>query len=204
MKYPVVFFILPVFFMGCSTTNPLPLPSNITTVPFQVGSKEIQLIDTLNDSFVPSSSTTFDKLNLCAVEIFKNQNVTLKDSVGSFIGASTGNYYQKSNIQNIPAQGKSLYSSKESQVILVTGNFKPKSSDLGLIQYIAQYDVKIELKHNLVKLKYSNILRAQENTGGLDNNGFQPLGTWNGRAAPMIVNGINDLTVKYKLCVLTD
>lgn len=196
MKNLILIGSLMIGLVGC-VQAPIELPNNVKTVSMGLSGKQTQ-IDTVDGSFAVSDEVPFNKISLCAVDVFQNNGVTLSDNANSFFGAYTGNYYQKNNSQQVASGERLKYSDEKTKTLVVHGNVETKPS---LVINIIQYDAKIQATPNQVKLTYQNILRAQKNTGVLANDGFSPVGTWAGAKAPTVIDLLNKLSAKYKSCI---
>lgn len=182
---------------GCSST-PISLPENISTTPTGMG--QSTYIDKINHSFATANPASFEKLKLCAVETFSNESILLQDSAGSFVGAYTGNYYNRANSQQIQGGNIFKYEDKGSLTFVATGNTKTKPQQGGVIVDFVKYDAKVSIKNNTVELVFQNINAAQQNTGAASNSGYRQVGTWSGARAPGVISAIDTLAVKFKNC----
>ncbi|MBF7694153.1 hypothetical protein [Acinetobacter pollinis] len=199
MKKIILGCVFGSFLVGCAQ-GPIQLPQNVRTIPMNGFPNQTQ-IDTVDESFKPNKEVTFDNIKLCAAQVFQNNSVSLNDTAGSFFGSYTGNYYEKNNSQTINSANLFKYIDEKNKIVIVTGNTKTKAQQAGLITDIVQYDVKLEDKSNEIKFTFQNILRAQQNTGALQNSGFSSIGTWSGARAPGVIESLNTLASKYKNCI---
>lgn len=181
---------------GC-VQAPIQLPSNVTTVNMKATGKQTQ-IDKVDGSFSVSKDVTFKNLSLCAAEVFPNNGQTLTDSNGSFFGAYSGNFYQKNNSQQVAANERVKYSDESTKTLIIHGTAETKPA---MVVDLIQYDVKIQGTQDEIKLVFQNILRAQKNTGGVVNDGFNPVGTWVGARSESVIAVLNGLANKYKSCI---
>lgn len=55
---------------------------------------------------------------------------------------------------------------------------------------IIKYEVMVSVQGNQVKILFNNITRAWQNAGGAGNDGFQPVGLWQGSRADNVYHGI--------------
>lgn len=184
--------------VGCSSA-PIALPKNVSTVP--TGTGQSTYIDKIDHSFSTSKSISFSNIKVCAASVFTNDSVSLKDAAGSFVGAYSGQYYEKSNSQQISAGNVFKLIDEQSNTIIVTGNMKTKPQQGGLIVDYIKYDAKISLINSNVQLVFQNIQAAQQNTGGSSNNGFRSIGTWSGARAPAAIETIDNLATSFKNCL---
>lgn len=185
--------------VGC-VQAPIQLPSNVSTVSMQTGGKQTQ-IDKIDESFISEKPLAFSKIKFCGIDSFSNNSVTLQDTAGSFVGQYTGNYYQKNNNQVVGGGSSIKYLDENNKIIVFTGNIRTKPQMGGFVVDIIQYDAKIWDEGGKTKLVFQNILRAQKNSGSVSNDGFNPVGTWGGARAPVVVDTIHQLAEKFKVCV---
>lgn len=184
--------------VGCSSA-PVTLPSNVSTIPTGVG--QSTYIDKINYSFITQKPVSFSTVKVCAASTFTNDGVSLQDSAGSFVGAYSGQYYEKSNSQQISGGNVFKLIDDQSNTIIATGNKKTKAQQGGLIVDYIKYDAKISLIENKVQVQFQNIQAAQQNTGGSTNNGYRPIGTWSGARAPAAIETIDNLATSFKNCL---
>lgn len=190
---------LTLLFVGCSNT-PLELPSNVTTMVGD-GSGQATYVNKVDNSFDLSQSIDFEKIKLCAVDNMHNNNITLHDESGSFIGSYSGKYYQKNNNQNIQGGDLIKYMDEKSKVLVVSANTLTKAQQGGLVVDIVQYDAKITLKPNRVELIFQNINRAQKTTGVVSNQGFNKVGTWSGARVHGVLEALDKVSANFTSCV---
>lgn len=189
------------YFITCITacSSQVPLPSNVSVTPS--GSMGGLYIDKIDFSYSTPNIQEFAKLKLCIAENITNNTVNLRDSVGSFVGSYTGNYYQTNNTQTISGGGIFKYLDDSTSTVIANGTTVSDSNALLLTKDFIKFEVKAATNNNHVTLIFSNITRAQQNTGSLSNDGFNPVGVWSGARAPDIYTSIESVANKIKTCL---
>ena len=198
MKKFLLIGLVGILLGGCSSA-PIVLPSNVTSVPSGMG--QSTYIDKVDHSFIPAKAVSFSNVKVCAATTFTNDSITLKDNAGSFVGAYTGNYYQRNNSQQVNGGNIFKLIDEQSNTIIATGNKKSKPQQGGLIVDYIKYDAKVSLNNNHIQLQFQNIQAAQQSTGASSNDGFRPIGTWAGARAPAAIETINALAASFKNCL---
>lgn len=179
---------------GCSTA-PIVLPPNVTTMQ---GAYNASYLDKVDESYQPDKSIEFDKMKLCIAENVINNDVTLRDSAGSFVGSYTGHYYENGKTQNVSGRQTFKYIDDKNNLLIANGTTQTTSY---LITDIIKYDLKAGTSPDKVSLIFSNITRAQQNTGAATNTGFQQAGAWYGARTETIIGALHNVAVKLKDCL---
>ena len=174
------------------------VPSNVTT---KSGPYRGAYADTVDFSYQAGQSVGFAKAKLCVVENVANNTVSLQDSAGSFVGPATGTYYRNSSSQTVQGGGVFKYIDDDSSTLVATGTTDGGTSALGLVRDLVKFDLKVETAGEAVTIKFSNILRAQQNTGSLANDGFQPIGTWRGSRFQGVYESLEGIAGKIRQCM---
>jgi hypothetical protein len=172
------------------------LPDNVTVRPYD---KRNSYIDIVDYSFEATSPVPFSKIKLCVAENVSNNAVSLTDSAGAFV--ASGNYYSTPKSQTVQGGGIFKFVDDTQFVLIAMGTLDGGSTALGLTRNIVKFDLKAGSNEKQVTLKFSNITRAQQNTGNLANDGFQPLGTWKGSGYLKILTALDGLANKVRSCV---
>lgn len=180
---------------GCAT---VPMPSNVTTKPRSTGGDYINSIDFSYQSDAPAS---FNKLKLCVAENVSNGAVQLTDSSGSFVGPATGHYYRVQNSQTVQGNGIFKYTDESLATLIANGTVDGGPVALGLTRNIIKYDLKASAKSSQVGLVFTNITGAQESTGSLANDGFNPVGTWPGAHPDQTYEALEGIANGIKACL---
>jgi len=183
--------------VGCATVQ---LPNNVSTVPVKSGSN-YGYIDKIDFSYQPTQQKTFTQLKLCIAENVSNDAISLHDSSGSFVGQATGNYYQSSNSQTIQGGDIFKYAEETTATLIAKGTTDGGATAMGLTRDIIKFELKGVSSNNSITLVFSNIVRAQQNTGNTVNSGFSPVGVWPGSNSNQVYDSIQAIANKIKFCL---
>lgn len=191
--------ILVLVLSGCATE--VILPANVKTTK---GSYNGDYIDSIDFSFNTDKSPTFSQAKLCVAENISNNDITLRDSADSYVGAYTGTYYQNTNTQNIQGKQTFKYVDEDLSTIIANGTVSTnKDGVFAFIKDIIRYEVKLSTKDKeKVSLEFKNITRAQESTGSVTNNGFTPVGVWAGAGTMSTYSALENSANKLKNCLV--
>lgn len=182
---------------GCASQVSLPNNASITTTD-SLGSAYIDKIDF---SYISRGTHKFSKAKLCVAKNLTNNTVMLQDSSGSFVGAYTGRYYETNKTQSVTGGDIFKYSDDETSTLLAVGTTSFVGDALGIIKEFVKFEVELAIKDKNVTLIFSNITRAQQDTGTLGNNGFNPVGVWYGAKAPDVYASIELVANNIKTCI---
>jgi hypothetical protein len=173
------------------------LPSNVTV---RQEGKRSAFIEAVDFSYKPAQLVTFSAIKLCVAENISNNAVSLRDSSNAFVGPASGNYY--SNTQSQTVQGGSIfkYVDDASATLIATGTTDGGSSSWGLIRDFVKFELKAAISDMGVTLQFTNIARAQQDTGLSSNNGFQPVATWKGARPMKVYSALEKIAAKIKSC----
>ena len=130
-----------------------------------------------------------------------NSAVSLQDSSGSFVGPATGNYYRNVNSQTVQGGGVFKYIDDSTSALIATGTTDGGSTALGFTRDIVKFDLKATANGDSVTLKFGNITRAQQSTGSIANDGFNPVGMWRGAGAERIYTSLESVASKVRACL---
>lgn len=180
---------------ACATS--VDLPERVQTVPGTSGGRYIERIDF---SYTPAQPRSFSQLKLCIAEHVHDKGATLRDSAGSFVGAATGTYYQIQRNQAVSGGPVFKYIDEGSTTLVASGLTRTASS-AGLVVDLVRFDLKAATGPQGLTLVFSQIARAQENTGGMANDGFGPVGAWPGARAPEVYTALEQLAGRLKACL---
>lgn len=172
------------------------LPDNVSTTE----SGRAIYIDSIDFSYQASQSHEFSKLKLCVAENVTNHVVTLQDSAGSFVGAATGNYYRSSQSQTVQGGGIFKYVDDAAAILIATGT--TEGGKIAFSRDLLKFDLKAGINGSDVTIKFSNILRAQQSTGSIANDGFNPVGAWKGARANKVYDALEAVANKVKACAV--
>lgn len=179
---------------GCAS---VPMPSNVTTTSIESNN----YIDTVDFSYQSSQTKTFSKLKLCIAENVSNGAVSLQDSSGSFVGPATGRYYQIDHSQVIHGGGAFKYLDDTIFTLIAQGTVDGGPVAFGITKDFVKFDLKAAIDGRAVTLKFLNITRAQQSTGAIVNDGFNPVGTWSGARPIQVYDTLEGVANKVKACL---
>jgi hypothetical protein len=172
------------------------LPSNAILTP---GST--QYIDRIEFPSPRSATATFSKVKLCLAQNVQNDQATLRDSAGSFVGAYTRNYYQSNNVQTVGGGSVFKYVDDAAGTAILNGmTVVPPSGAILSADYV-RFEVKAVAAPSSVNLTFYAITRAQQNTGSMSNSGFAPVGVWTGSRAEGVYNAVEQVATTVKTCI---
>ena len=174
------------------------VPGNVTV---RDAGKRASYMEAVDFSYQSTQPVTFAQLKMRIAESISNNAVSLQDASGSFVGPATGNYYHNSNTQTVQGGGIFKYVDDSSSALIATGTTDGGSTALGLTRDIVKFDLKAMTSGSSVTLKFSNITRAQQYTGSVANDGFNPVGMWRGAGAQRIYASLESVAVKLKSCM---
>ncbi|HEU4459743.1 MAG TPA: hypothetical protein VFR90_11525 [Methylibium sp.] len=181
---------------ACATQ--VPMPPNVRLVEGAYGAVYINQVDFSYDTPAPMP---FGRVKLCVAEHVGNSEVQLSDTAGSFVGAATGTYYQANNRQTSSGGSVFKYADDSAATLIATGGTRTAGSSLGLVIDYVRYDLKAASTARGVTLVFSNITRAQQNTGLIANRGFEPVGVSPGARAPGVYAALEATAQKLKTCL---
>lgn len=178
---------------GCAAQ--IPLPSNVTITK----AGYVFVMDKIDFSYSPKNNVAFSKAKMCIAENISNNDVTLRDSAGSFVGAYTGTYYQNSNVQQIA--GKELFKYVDDSSSVLIANATTIADTMFLIKDVIKFEVKLGINDKNINLVFSNIKRAQQNSGSMSNNGFDNVAVSSGARSDKIYAHLEGISNKIKQCL---
>jgi hypothetical protein len=184
--------------VGPAYAKSVDAPSNMTT---KTGAYRGQYIDTVDFSFAPAGPVTFSKLKLCAAQRIANSGVALNDSSGSFVGPATGTYYRNSNTSVAEGGNTFKYSDDHQQAVVVSGTVDAGASSLGLVRDFVRFDLTLAIEESRIVMEFRNVTRAQQNTGNMANDGFQPVGVWKGSRFQKVYAALENAAHEIRACV---
>jgi hypothetical protein len=151
------------------------VPSNVTV---RDADKRASYLEAVDFSYQPTKPVVFAQLKMCVAENITNNAVNLQDTSGPFVGQATGTYYRNTQSQTVQGGGIFKYLDDSTSALIATGTTDGGATALGFARDVVKYDLKAVASDASITLKFSNITRAQQNTGSLANDGFQPVGMW--------------------------
>lgn len=174
-------------FANVTCCTAVQMPNNVTTTPSNAGGNYIKSIDF---SYRSNSAASFDQLKLCVAENVSNRAVQLTGSSGSLVDTASGHHHDVQHSQTVPGGDIFKYSDASLATLIATGTIDSGPAAPGLTRDIIKYDLKASAHGQQVGLAFTNITRAQQSTGAAPNDGFTPVGTWEGGRAYAAVEGI--------------
>ncbi|AMP03756.1 hypothetical protein [Collimonas pratensis] len=181
---------------GCASQ--VPLPSNVAVT--QSGSNG-SYIDKVDFSYDAQGTPDFSKLKLCVAENVTNNDVSLRDASGSFVGAYTKNYYQTNHMQTVSGKNVFKYLDENSSTLIANGTTVSVTQSLIPIKDFVKYEAKSAVANNKITLVFFNITRAQQDTGAATNDGFNPVGVWPGARSQDVYASLETVAHKIKTCL---
>lgn len=190
-----IVFVVAAALAGCATVT---MPQNVTTRPAN-GSQNY--IDSVDFSFNTATPLSFNQLKLCVAESVNNRAVQLHDAAGSFFGPASGHYYQTDHSQTVQGGDIFKYADPSMATLIATGTADGGSAALGITRDIIKYDLKASVRGPRVGLVFTDIARAQQSTGSVANNGFNPVGTWSGANPMQSFTALQGIANNIKSCL---
>lgn len=143
-------------------------------IPTNVTIRNGRAVDKIDWSFSPGKAVDFPKIKRCVAINLRNDEIQLRDSAGSWVGSTTGNYYQNTNKSVIAGQGIFKIVDDQAKFLVAQGWIdKPVFA----FRWIIRFDLDASLEGSDVKMVMRNIKLAMSNTGSSSNNGFGDLNT---------------------------
>ena len=183
-------------FSGCASQ--VPLPNNVTVTS---GSGGGSYLDRIDFSYTAQGSRDFSKIKLCVAENIANNDASLRDSAGSFVGAYTGTYYQTNHTQTVSGKDVFKYVDDKASTLVASGTTISVSQQLISVKDIVKFELKAAAAGSNVTLQFFNITRAQQDTGMVANDGFNPVGVWSGARSQDVYASLEAVANKVKACV---
>lgn len=174
------------------------LPDNVT---IRDADKRQSYLEAIDFSYQADHEIAFAAAKLCVAETINNSAVTLSDSAGSFVGAATGTYYSNDKSRTIAGGNVFKYVDDTVATLIANGTADGGPAVWGLTRDILKFDLKVATSGTGVTLKFSNIVRAQQNTGSGVNIGFTPVGTWKGAKPLQVYSVLEGIATKLKACI---
>ncbi len=173
------------------------VPSNVTV---RDTDKRASYMEAVDFSYQSAQPIAFAQLKMCIAESVTNNAASLQGSSGSFVGPATGNYYHNTKSQTGQGGGIFKYVDDSTFALIATGTTDGGATALGFTRDLVKFDLKAMISSDAITLKFNNITRAQQNTGSVANDGFNPVGMWRGAGAQRIYVSLESIAVKIKAC----
>ena len=194
MKIPTIATIA---LLLSSCASQVQLPNNVSIR--ETGSAAY--IDKVRFTYQTGSNTDFSKLKLCIAENITNDSVIIKDSADSWVGPATGNYYRNTDSQVISGKSIFKYVDDKNSTLITDGTTTYSNGGILPTNQFVRFNLKTAIKDGSVILLFSNIKRAQQNTGLLSNDGFTPVGAWAGADAKGTYEQLENVANSIKSCI---
>ncbi|MGP7732968.1 hypothetical protein [Oceanimonas smirnovii] len=147
----------------------------------------------------PSVATEKDLTATCLLTSLNNEQVTLQSSVGSFVGAYTGNYYETSQSREAGGGQVIQYLSDDGGKAVAQGMVR-STGVLG-VDYAIRFSLNAALGANESKYSVTGVRFAQLDTGLTANDGFNPMGAWGGASPEPAYDAISAAVTKLHECL---
>lgn len=178
---------------GCAEA---PLPNNAVTATHGSG----DYLETVDFSYQSGRSIPFPQIKLCVAKSISDDTVSLRDAAGSF-ASNGGQYYRNNQTQVIQGGGIFKYVDDANSTLVAKGTVSGGAVAFGLTTEFVKFELEAAVRGNAVKLNFSNISRAQQNTGTLSNDGFSPVGTWSGAGSKHVYDALEGVADRIRGCL---
>ena len=193
MRYSIICIVaVAIVLSGCATVQ---LPKNASLVESGGGT----YLSKIDFSYIASANRDFSKAKLCVAEHVSNPDVALRDAAGSFVGPFSRTYYQANNTQTVSGKGLFKYLDDANSVLIANGTISAKSGFA--VVDIIKFEMKVSISGSKVGLLLSNITRAQQNTGNMANDGFNPIGVWPMSRSEEAYSELEKMANNVKSCI---
>jgi hypothetical protein len=180
-SFYIVSALLCFWLIGCQTIE---LPSNA-----QITTGDRPYLDRV--TFTYKSNADFSKRKVCVADNIQNRSVRLQDS--SLMVGTRG-----ITRQSIEPGGEFFkLIDEKSETLIATG---VENFTLRLLSSFAKFDLKSASSNGSTTLVFSNITWAQQSTGYLMNDGFNPASALPGGPAAEIYETLSKVSDKIKSC----
>ena len=206
-RFAVIGFAL---FAGSALAQAPQLPSNFTTT---TGTYDAQYVDMAKFEYsAPAADDFKDKAARCGISNLSVDSFVAKDASQSWIGPATGRLYNDGTNTVFEGSDVLRYVSDTQDVVILKGREKFGKNKMGLIGLVSdpsgesfksQLDFIVELAKSgdVYSITFSEIKRADQSTGYIENSGFSPIGVWKGSRAEEIVPVIESVAEKLNACM---
>lgn len=178
---------------GCATVS---MPPNVQVATRGDGAGPIRSIDF---SFSGSHDMDFKRLKLCVAENVQYGSVTLKG--GDQILATPWGILQHADSDTIPAGSVMRYADDDAQVLIAKGETEAGGDALKLVSYSAVYQLRASTNGHHVGLVFSQLKRAQKDSGSMANSGYMDVGTWPGGGAMDVYKAVQGVADEIRNCM---
>ena len=194
MKRFLFLLVVVIFITSCVTA--VKMPQNVTISD--------EIIDSIWFDYPLQNNeiSAFKMTKICIADNLTNEEVMLSDSSKSFVGSYTGNLYTINSEKQIEGGQVIRMYDEDIKTVVARGSHKyNKTVGFLPMNFYLRYTVKINIKNNKLLIKYSNIERAQSDTGYASNSGFNPIGQWPGARPEEVYNELEMLSKKMNNCI---
>lgn len=147
-----------------------------------------------------SADSVFSQLKLCTAEHISNEGVQLRDSSGSFVGA-TGRYYEINKSKTTQGAATVQMVDDNAKSVIAKGIVPYAGTDFLSLPHYLKFTARMSVQPGQIGMSVSQISIAQESTGSMSNPGFFPLGTWAGSGAGVAYSALEHLSEEIFSCV---
>lgn len=182
---------------GCATNTVDPsIPSNVTlSAPNEYNERYIESVKfKLNNG---SKTTSPAK---CLALTVSNNEYTLSDSSGSFVGAYSGKYYNIEKSRQVGG-GQSLLYSDDTSAIAKGSTDGTFTFGLAPIKKIITFKVEVNAAPGTKTITFTDIRSAQKSTGVVSNDGFNKAGAWPGAKPSLVYELLNKVADNIQSCM---
>ena len=170
--------------------------SSFSGVTYTDYSNEYKYINTYTIN--GNTNRPMDDINVCTIQNIRDQDVVLSDNTNSFVGI-TGNYY------NLTSTTKSYKNGRQyigDNVIVIDGltDYQNPQALIPIKNYV-RYTLSIRKDDDNISYQFNNITQAQSTTGSIPNNGFNPVGNWDGANPSIILKALTAEAQKINNCL---
>lgn len=145
-----------------------------------------------------SINKSIKDVNVCVLQNIRDKDVVLSDNANSFVG-STGRYYNLTSSTNSYGNSQKYIND---DVIIINGftQYQNQQSLIPVTNYV-RYTLSVKKDKTNIQYIFNNITQAQSTTGSVPNNGFNPIGNWDGANPSVILKTLNDEIKKIEVCL---
>ncbi|RKS85744.1 hypothetical protein DES39_1157 [Orbus hercynius] len=147
-----------------------------------------------------TTSKNINDINVCLLQNIENDDVKLTDSSKSFVGSYSGNYYNVTSGSTSSGGSVQQYSDDKTIVIKGLTKYKNPQSWVPITNYV-RYTLTVKKDKTNLNYTFSNIKQAQAETGYVANNGFNPIGNWDGANPSVILKTLENEVSKVSACL---
>lgn len=164
------------------------LPPNVTLRP---GNMSGDYIDTFSSEV---RGATFGKLKLCLAQNVSNPDLTLTGGANAVFDAKT-------QTSSVAGGGVFKYEDATLGIVIAVGSTDGGPTFMGLSREIIRFELVAEASAERTALKFTNISRADLNTGTATNQGFLPIGAWKGAKPLAVIETLQNLGSRIGSCL---